>query len=67
MIKAQPNIAASKPNIVFIVADQMRAHALGVMGNKQIITPNLDALAAQGIMTRNAISNQPSAPLFELN
>ncbi|MDP7289580.1 MAG: hypothetical protein QGH94_16485, partial [Phycisphaerae bacterium] len=29
---------ADKPNIVFVFADQMRAHAMGCMGNEQVIT-----------------------------
>ena len=52
------------PNIVFIVADQMRAHAMGAMGNQQIITPNLDKLAAEGILISNAISGQPVCTPF---
>jgi arylsulfatase A-like enzyme len=50
---------AARPNIVFVFADQMRAHALGCMGNKQVITPHLDQLAAEGLLVTNAISAQP--------
>jgi hypothetical protein len=38
----QGEVAASDrdhPNIVVVIADQMRAHAMGAMGNSQIITP----------------------------
>jgi arylsulfatase A-like enzyme len=52
------------PNIVVVIADQMRAHAMGAMGNRQIITPNLDALAAEGILISNAISGQPVCTPF---
>ncbi len=52
------------PNIVVVIADQMRAHAMGAMGNSQVITPNLDALAAEGILIRNAISGQPVCTPF---
>ena len=48
-----------RPNLVFVFADQMRAHAMGCMGNKQIITPNLDELASEGILVTNGISAQP--------
>jgi len=50
---------ARRPNIVFVFADQMRAHAMGCMGNKQVITPNLDKLASQGLLVTNGISAQP--------
>ena len=48
-----------RPNIVFVFADQMRAHAMGCMGNKQVITPHLDQLADEGLLVTNAISCQP--------
>jgi len=52
------------PNIVFIVADQMRAHAMGAMGNQQVITPNLDKLADEGLLISNAISGHPVCTPF---
>ena len=48
-----------QPNIVFVFADQMRAHAMGCMGNEQVITPNLDKMAGEGLLVTNAISAQP--------
>jgi arylsulfatase A-like enzyme len=48
-----------RPNIVFVFADQMRAHAMGCMGNKQVITPHLDKLASEGLLVTNGISAQP--------
>jgi len=50
---------AKQPNIVFVFADQMRAHAMGCMGNDQVITPNLDKMAADGLLVTNALSIQP--------
>ena len=50
---------SKRPNIVFVFADQMRAHALGCMGNKQVITPHLDKLAGEGLLVTNGISAQP--------
>ncbi|WP_342083579.1 sulfatase family protein [Dyadobacter sp. OTU695] len=43
-----------KPNIIFLLTDDHRWDALGVMGNKIIQTPNLDALANNGILFRKA-------------
>jgi len=39
---------APKPNIVFILADDLGYGDLGCYGQKQILTPNLDRLAAEG-------------------
>jgi len=50
---------AKRPNVVYVFADQMRACAMGCMGNAQIITPNLDRLAGEGLLVTNAISCQP--------
>ena len=41
--------AAEKPNIIFIMVDDMGYHDLGCFGSKTIETPNLDRLAAQGM------------------
>jgi arylsulfatase A-like enzyme len=43
-----------KPNIIILLTDDHRWDALGVMGNPIIQTPNLDKLARQGILFRNA-------------
>jgi arylsulfatase A-like enzyme len=48
-----------RPNIVFIFADQMRAHVLGCYGNEMVPTPNIDAMAAAGMVLDNAISTFP--------
>ena len=48
-----------KPNVVFVFADQMRAHAMGCMGNKHVITPNLDRMAGEGLLLTDAISCAP--------
>lgn len=43
-----------RPNIIFILTDDHRYDALGVMGNPIIRTPNLDALARDGVLYTNA-------------
>lgn len=45
---------AERPNIIFLLTDDQRWDALGVMGNNIIQTPHLDELARQGILFRNA-------------
>lgn len=47
------------PNVLLIFPDQMRAHALGAMGNPDVHTPRLDRLAAQGILFENTLANSP--------
>lgn len=49
-----PEKPAARPNIVFILADDLRFDALGCMGNKVVQTPNIDKLAKQGVLFRNA-------------
>lgn len=43
-----------KPNIIFLLTDDHRRDALGAMGNPIIQTPNLDRLAGEGLLFRNA-------------
>lgn len=50
---------SEKPNILFVFADQLQAFALGCMENPLVLTPNLDALAADGVLFRNAYSDSP--------
>lgn len=47
------------PNIVVIQADQMAAQALGAYGNDAALTPNIDALAAEGAVFDRAYCNTP--------
>lgn len=39
----------SRPNVLILFADDMRADTIHALGNDEIITPNLDALAASGV------------------
>lgn len=43
-----------QPNIVLIFTDNQQASTLGCYGNEEIYTPNLDRLAAQGMVFDNA-------------
>ena len=46
--------APVKPNIIFILADDLRSDAVGFMGDRVAHTPNLDRLANRGTIFRSA-------------
>ena len=48
-----------KPNILFIISDDQGAWALGCAGNREIKTPNLDALAKCGMRFDNFFCASP--------
>ncbi len=51
------------PNIVFILTDDQAPNTLGAYGNREIITPNLDKLAAFGaLMTRSFCTTPVCSP-----
>ncbi len=43
-----------RPNIIFLLADDLRYDVFGYMGNAIIKTPNIDGLAREGTMFHNA-------------
>jgi arylsulfatase A-like enzyme len=47
---------AGPPNVIFILADQWRADAVGYAGNKDVITPNLDKLSEESLVFKNAVT-----------
>lgn len=42
----------SRPNIIFLFADDQRADTIGAHGNPHVQTPNLDSLASEGFSFR---------------
>ena len=48
-----------RPNVLFVICDQLRADHLGFAGNPVVRTPNLDALAACGTVFDRAYVNNP--------
>lgn len=48
-----------RPNVVLVLTDQWRASATGYAGDPNVETPHLDALAAEGVNFRNAVSCCP--------
>jgi arylsulfatase A-like enzyme len=53
----QFSFSQKKPNIIFILADDLGYGDLGIYGVKDIKTPNIDALAKNGIIFTNAYAN----------
>lgn len=53
------NVADARPNIIFILADDLGWADLSCYGRPDYKTPNLDRLAAQGIRFTNAYSAAP--------
>ena len=53
-----------RPNILFVFSDQQRYSALGANGNTVVQTPNLDAMAAEGLVCDNYFSNHPLCSPF---
>ena len=49
----------NKPNIIYILADDLGYGELGSFGQKEIETPNLDKLALEGMVFTNHYSGSP--------
>jgi choline-sulfatase len=52
-------MAESKPNILFVMADQLAWRFLAAYGHPLVKTPHLDRLAAQGVVFENAYATSP--------
>ncbi len=59
LLLATRGVDAARPNILFILTDDQGPHAASYLGNKELPTPHLDALAAQGAILRNAFCVTP--------
>ena len=51
--------AAPRTNVIFVLADDLGFGELGCYGNKNVKTPNLDRLAAEGIRFNHFYVNSP--------
>ncbi len=50
---------ARKPNVIWLLGDQHRGQALSCMGDPNVQTPNIDAMAHMGVNFTRAISGFP--------
>src|SRR5688500_18640195 len=55
----QPLSANSRPNIVFILVDDLRWDELGIAGHPYLKTPNIDRLGREGAFFPNAFMTTP--------
>ena len=58
VMHAQAEKGEQKKNVLFLIMDDMRTE-LNCYGAKYMKTPNMDALASQGVMFENAYCNVP--------
>jgi arylsulfatase A-like enzyme len=57
------NVAPTRPNILLVFTDDHAAHAISAYGSEINRTPNIDRLAADGMLFRNAfVTNSICAP-----
>ncbi|MEN9555974.1 MAG: hypothetical protein RLZZ232_2260 [Planctomycetota bacterium] len=52
--------AGAPPNVILILMDDMGWRDVGFMGNEFVETPNLDRLASEGLVFRNAYASAPN-------
>ncbi|HSE43149.1 MAG TPA: sulfatase, partial [Acidobacteriota bacterium] len=50
---------STKLNFVLISIDTTRADSIGIYGNQEIQTPNIDAIGRSGIVFKNAVTHVP--------
>ena len=60
---ASAAVAADKPNIIYILADDLGYGDIGCYGQKTLTTPNIDRMAAEGMkFTRHYAGDTVCAP-----
>jgi arylsulfatase A-like enzyme len=52
-------LPGKRPNVLFILVDQLRADVCGTYGGVNIATPHIDRLAKEGMVFDNAITSCP--------
>ena len=59
MASSNVNATSKQPNIIWLVLEDITSIDLGIYGNKQVKTPNLDRIAKQGSYYTNAYATSP--------
>ncbi len=57
--RREASAASGPPNIIFIMADDLGYGDIGCYGQQQILTPNIDAMAAEGIRFTQCYAGSP--------
>jgi arylsulfatase A-like enzyme/Tfp pilus assembly protein PilF len=55
--------AADPPSVVLITIDTVRADRMGFLGSTRALTPQLDAMARQGVVFEHSYSQAPLTPV----
>lgn len=53
-----------RPNVLWLMCDQLRYDSLGCTGNPDVQTPNIDRLRREGVLFENAVSQYPVCTPF---
>ena len=57
-------LATDRPNIVYIMSDELAYYEVGYMGHTELKTPRIDRMASEGLRFTNALAGSPvCAPL----
>jgi arylsulfatase A-like enzyme len=59
LLLSQLATASNRPNVLIIMADQLRYESCGYAGDPKAITPHIDRLAADGMSFDNYVVNTP--------
>ncbi|MDX1565244.1 MAG: sulfatase, partial [Phycisphaeraceae bacterium] len=59
LVFSMPASAAERPNVLFLISDDLSAEALGCYGNRQVRTPHIDALATRSMRFTRAYCQYP--------
>lgn len=58
-LSALPAVSESRPNVLLIILDTVRSMSLSLYGYERITSPEMERLAAQGVVFGNAVSTSP--------
>lgn len=62
ILLAVASSASARPNVLFVFTDDQRFDTIAALGNKEIITPTLDALVGRGFTFTNAYCQGGNSP-----